>query len=617
MRPARRTAIGFATSEFHPHAYPGWIWRMVRSSVPGVARSVVAGLCLMTGVSALGQVNLSWTDNSSDEQGFQIERALATTLDFSVHAVVGADITNYTDTAVVPSISYAYRVAAFNAAGRSDYTNTVTSTAPVPVNSPPTVSPLANLTIDEDASTGDIGLMVGDAETAAESLVLSAHSSNFTLVPPANVVFGGSGTNRAVRVTPAANQFGTTTITVTVSDGELSTSVSFVLNVIGRNDPPTITRIADQTIAQGASTDPLVFTIGDVETAAEALTVTSSSSDPELIPSAGIMIDGAGANRTIVVTPNGSRSGTAQIEVSVSDGELSTSVAFQLLVTAVNQAPTITDVADLTLPEGTSTLVAFSIEDVDTPLDSLALSVSSSNPILLPLENLQLGGTGSNRTLSISPAPRESGTGTITLTVSDGVRAASDTFIVTVAPALPPPWIAVDVGRPITAGRASPTENGFSVSGAGVDIGKSSDQFHFVHQSATADCEIVVRLIAMDNTHAEAKAGVMIRESTAAGSRFVGFFATPTGGLRLLQRASTGGTTTSTRVNKVSAPQWLKLTRVESTFVGSYSHDGITWTAIKAARINMAAVVEIGLAVTSCSSSLLCTAEFEHVVATP
>ena len=61
---------------------------------------------------------------------------------------------------------------------------------------------------------------MGDGETAAGSLTVSGGSSNPTLVPTDNIVFGGSGANRTVTVSPAANQSGTATITVRVSDGQ-------------------------------------------------------------------------------------------------------------------------------------------------------------------------------------------------------------------------------------------------------------------------------------------------------------------------------------------------------------------------------------------------------------
>ena len=72
---------------------------------------------------------------------------------------------------------------------------------------------------------------MGDVETGVSSLTVSGSSNNLTLVPNGNIVFGGSGANRTVTVAPAANQTGTANITVTVSDGSLSTPTSFQLTV--------------------------------------------------------------------------------------------------------------------------------------------------------------------------------------------------------------------------------------------------------------------------------------------------------------------------------------------------------------------------------------------------
>ena len=60
---------------------------------------------------------------------------------------------------------------------------------------------------------------------------MTGTSSNTTLVPNGNIVFGGSGANRTVRITPASGKSGTATITITISDGGLSTSDTFLLTV--------------------------------------------------------------------------------------------------------------------------------------------------------------------------------------------------------------------------------------------------------------------------------------------------------------------------------------------------------------------------------------------------
>ena len=78
---------------------------------------------------------------------------------------------------------------------------------------------------------GRLNFTVGDAETPAVNLQLSGTSSNPTLVPNGNIVFGGSGTDRTVTVTPATGQSGTATITVTVNDGPHDISTNFVVTV--------------------------------------------------------------------------------------------------------------------------------------------------------------------------------------------------------------------------------------------------------------------------------------------------------------------------------------------------------------------------------------------------
>lgn len=63
-------------------------------------------------------------------------------------------------------------------------------------------------------------------------LVVTASSSNTTLVPNANISLGGSGANRTVRVTPTAGQTGTTVITLSLSDGDATSAASFEVIVI-------------------------------------------------------------------------------------------------------------------------------------------------------------------------------------------------------------------------------------------------------------------------------------------------------------------------------------------------------------------------------------------------
>ena len=97
-------------------------------------------------------------------------------------------------------------------------------------NTAPGISSFSARAIAEDTSTGPIAFTVSDAETPG-SLVINTASSNPSLVPSANMTIGGTGTNRTLTVTPALNQSGTATITVSVSDGSLSATRTFMLTV--------------------------------------------------------------------------------------------------------------------------------------------------------------------------------------------------------------------------------------------------------------------------------------------------------------------------------------------------------------------------------------------------
>jgi len=73
--------------------------------------------------SVPSQLTLTWTDNSTNEDGFRLERRLGSGTAFTQIATVGANVTMYTDTGLLNAMTYCYRVQAYNAAGSSPYSN--------------------------------------------------------------------------------------------------------------------------------------------------------------------------------------------------------------------------------------------------------------------------------------------------------------------------------------------------------------------------------------------------------------------------------------------------------------------------------------------------------------
>ena len=84
-------------------------------------------------------VSLSWTDTSSDETGFRVER-MPQGYTFALLATTPADTTSLADaTRLYPSTTYTYRVRAFNDGGNSAWSNedSITTSDRLPVPAPP------------------------------------------------------------------------------------------------------------------------------------------------------------------------------------------------------------------------------------------------------------------------------------------------------------------------------------------------------------------------------------------------------------------------------------------------------------------------------------------------
>ena len=126
----------------------------------------------------------------------------------------------------------------------------------------PTISAISNQTTPEDTPLGPIAFTIGDAETAAGSLSVTAGSSNPSLLDVTNIVFGGSGANRTLTLTPAANASGSVAVTVYVSDGQAYSLTVFTLTVTAVNDAPvldnsgtmTLTTITEDQTTNGGNT---------------------------------------------------------------------------------------------------------------------------------------------------------------------------------------------------------------------------------------------------------------------------------------------------------------------------------------------------------------------------
>ena len=142
------------------------------------------------------------------------------------------------------------------------------------------------------------------------------------------------------------------------------------------------------------------------------------------------------ATGSIRFTPVANAYGSSTITVTVNDGGTSNNIvtrSFAVTVNQVNTPPTISTIATVLIPKDSVTsAIPFTIGDAETSAGSLTVSGSSDNTMLVPNGGIAFGGTGANRTVTVTPAAGQTGSAIITVTVSDGTDTANSAFLLSV-----------------------------------------------------------------------------------------------------------------------------------------------------------------------------------------
>lgn len=292
--------------------------------------------------------------------------------------------------------------------------------------------------MNEDSVLENLRFTVGDDRTAVGDLTVTVARTNEALLPAGSLTLTKDGALRILRIAPATNKFGQSTITLTVKDGAgLTSSTSFLLTVSSVNDLPTISPISDQNVAFNTPTAALPFQISDVETAATGLTLSAESSNLNLVPLSNISLRGDGSSRSIVVTPRTGISGSALIYITVIDTDGGRkSISFKLTVAAPVETPALSSIAARTIAVNSSTgAISYRITGFTVGAAGVNVTANSSNLDLVNADSIVLAGDGAERTITITPRANRTGTARITLTGVGGDQSASTAFNLTVTAA--------------------------------------------------------------------------------------------------------------------------------------------------------------------------------------
>ncbi|MDF7826521.1 Ig-like domain-containing protein [Pontiellaceae bacterium B12227] len=186
-----------------------------------------------------------------------------------------------------------------------------------------------------------------------------------------------------------------------------------------------------------------------------------------------------------------------------------------------------------------------------------------------------------------------------------------------------------DIGSPALAGGGfSSTDDTYTLQGGG-NISGTGDNFFYLSDLHYGNGEVAVCINSLDNTHAEARAGVMFRERNelasydeyiagysngtvlVSGARTVAVVRDPAGQMQMVYRSATNGTLQTAGTLDSSYGPYAKLARCGDTFTGTCSPDGQNWTDIAQVTLTgMAEKVEMGMALCSGNNNALAEAVF-------
>jgi hypothetical protein len=229
------------------------------------------------------------------------------------------------------------------------------------VNEAPTITELPDQTVEAGSASAEISFEVSDAETSAAQLQVRATTSNELLVPQDGIVLGGTGTNRTIRISAAADGTGSATIAVLVSDGVNEVASAFDVSVVPPNLPPVAFAQSITTLENNAVS--IVLTGQDPETNALSFLLKNP-------PLHGAL---TGAPPAVTYIPNSNYFGADSFTFSASDGRHESAPAEVLItVTQRNRAPT---ASPITVETGEDTAVEIALSGTDPNHDDLIFEI--------------------------------------------------------------------------------------------------------------------------------------------------------------------------------------------------------------------------------------------------
>ncbi len=328
------------------------------------------------------------------------------------------------------------------------------------VNQPPTLNPIADVNINEDAGQQTVNLSGISSGAAGESqtLTVTASSSNTGLIPSLIVTYASPDPTGTLKFTPVANAIGSALISVVVRDsggrangGLDGVTNTFTITVSAVNDAPSFVKGAEQTVNEDSGPISVpgwatAISAGPANESSQTVSFTVGNNNTSLFSAQPAVA----ANGTLTYTPAPNANGAATVTVTLKDsggtanGGVDTSAGQTSLITvnAVNDAPSFVKGADQTVNENSGPVsvpgwaTAMSAGPANESSQTVSFVVANNNTSLFSAQPA----VAPNGTLTYTPSANTSGMATVTVTLKDsggtangGVdTSAAQTFVITV-----------------------------------------------------------------------------------------------------------------------------------------------------------------------------------------
>ncbi len=370
-----------------------------------------------------------------------------------------------------------------------DASTTVTSRS---VNDIPTLDPISDPTpIYEGFGSQTIPLSgIGAGGAESQDLTVMVSSSNTAIIPTPTINYTSANSIGSLSYAPVPFTFGTSLITVTVSDnggtvfgGVDTITRSFVVDVNVINKIPTIDSLTSPyIIAQDSPLQTVPFSgvsVGAGDTISQTiLSVTATSSNTLLIGTPTVAYTASNPTGSLSFIPQAGQAGSALITLIVQDnggtagGGVDTVYrTFEVDVltpSQINHAPTLDDVTPNPLsiledsPQQTVNLAG--IFDGDSGTQTITVNAVSSNPSIVPNPSVNYVNGSSTGSLSFTPVNDAFGSALITVTLQDnggtaagGLDTLTKSFVVSISNVNDPPVVTLTASALTYTEKDSPT----------------------------------------------------------------------------------------------------------------------------------------------------------------